>query len=102
MFVSLDTSRDGYLSWSEFEVMTQNERWRSWGSKLDIPMNDLVSLFELLAGSDGRVSAKEFFHGVERVKGTAKSVDMVWLLSEIGKLLESGNIATSTAAKANY
>jgi hypothetical protein len=88
MFEGLDTSRDGYLSWSEFEAITQNKLWRSWGDKLGLPMSDLVSLFELLAGNDGRVSAKEFFHGIQRLKGAAKSVDVVWLLSEVGKMIE--------------
>merc|ERR1712072_21698 len=91
MFEDLDTSRDGYLSWSEFEVMTKDQLWASWGRKLDLPMSDLVSLFDLLAGSDGRVSAKEFFHGIQRLKGPAKSVDVVWLLSEFGRLLEASS-----------
>merc|ERR1719387_2380677 len=93
MFQSLDTSRDGYLSWAEFEAIMESNLWRSWGTKLGLPLSELEELFELLSGNDGRVSAKEFFHGVQRLKGTAKSVDVVWLLSEIGKMLGSQRVA---------
>jgi hypothetical protein len=93
MFKGLDTSRDGYLSWAEFEAMTDSQLWRSWGANLGLPMSDLASLFELLAGNDGRVSANEFFHGVGRMGGAAKAVDMVWLLNEVGKLLEPNMVA---------
>jgi len=92
MFVGLDTSRDGYLSWSEFEKITEIHLWRSWADKLAIPMSDMQGLFELLAGKDGLVSAKEFFHGIQRLKGSAKSLDVVWLLSEVSKLLESNKM----------
>jgi hypothetical protein len=92
MFDGLDTNLDGYMTWSEFEVITQNQRWRSWADKLGIPMSDVEGLFEMLAGSDGRVSFKEFSYGIQRVKGPAKSVDMVWLLSQFGQMLESNRI----------
>ena len=88
MFDGLDTTRDGYLTWAEFQVIAQSQCWCAWADKLGIPMVDLVGLFELLAGSDGRVSAKEFFQGIQRVKGPAKSIDMVWLLSQVGQMLE--------------
>jgi hypothetical protein len=84
MFESLDDSHDGYLTWKEFEHITEDKLWRSWGAKLGIPMSDLTDLFNLLAGEDGRVSAKEFFNGIQRVKGPAKGLDMIWLLKELG------------------
>jgi len=88
MFNALDTSRDGYLSWTEFQVITTSPHWRAWGDRLGLPMSDLANLFELLAGDDDSVSASEFFQGVQRLRGGAKAIDMVWLLSEVGKMIE--------------
>jgi len=88
MFTGLDTSRDGYLTWSEFQAIATSPLWSAWGDKLGLPMSDLVNLFDLLAGKDGFVSCNEFFNGVQRLKGYAKSIDMVWLLSEVTKLVD--------------
>lgn len=89
MFAHLDTSHDGYLTWEEFEAIKDSPLWRAWGDKLGLPMGDLVNLFEMLARSDGKVSANEFFNGMQRMKGYAKAVDMVWLLNEVSKMMES-------------
>jgi hypothetical protein len=89
MFESLDTSRDGYLTWSEFSAIATSPTWRAWGTKLGMPMGDLGNLFEMLSCKDGFVSLHEFFNGIQRIKGPAKSLDMVWLLSEMNKLMKT-------------
>lgn len=80
MFLALDTSGDGLLSWDEFNEAISSPKMAFWMSQLELESSDLKSLFTLLDGGDGLISVNEFMEGATRLRGPAKSIDVAKLL----------------------
>ncbi|CAE7882461.1 unnamed protein product, partial [Symbiodinium sp. KB8] len=80
MFLALDTSGDGLLSWEEFNEAISSPKMAFWMSQLELESSDLKSLFTLLDGGDGLISVNEFMEGATRLRGPAKSIDVAKLL----------------------
>ena len=79
MFAEIDDSGDGVVNWEEFTALLQDHRVLTWLAALDLDVAHCEGLFELLDTGDGRISFHEFVQGVQRLKGPAKSVDLVSL-----------------------
>jgi len=87
VFACLDTSGDGLLSFNELLAIEQQPELKFWLNALDIDTSDLQGLFRLLdTDGDGEVTFDEFFQGAIRMKGTAKSVDMLTILRQLRKM----------------
>lgn len=80
VFNRLDTSGDGLVSWEEFEVLLKEEHMKLLMSTLEVDVRDLETLFKLLDDGDGQISTEEFIDGLQRMKGSAKALDLVTLL----------------------
>merc|ERR1712157_204256 len=52
----------------------------------DINPDDLQGLFDLLDTGNGSISTEEFVCGSQRLKGSAKNIDMAHLLVIVGKM----------------
>lgn len=80
-FKEADVSGDGYLSYDEFADVTRDPRVKSWLSAMDFDASNAKQVFELL-DEDGslRLSAVEVVTGVGRLKGGARSIDMISLM----------------------
>eukprot|EP00439_Symbiodinium_sp_Y106_P076495 s326_g15.t1 len=93
MFLALDTSGDGLLSWDEFNEAISSPKMAFWMSQLELESSDLKSLFTLLDGGDGLISVNEFMEGATRLRGPAKSIDVAKLLmlcTKTEKTLKAG------------
>lgn len=97
VFTELDASHDGYVSWEEFSSLVTDDLIKTWLNTLEIDTLDLAHLFQMLADEDNRFNVHEFVTCLSRVKGPAKSVDMLKVISTMGKVerkldmfLESG------------
>jgi len=98
-FNEADQSGDGWLTWDEFEAVVSQERVKTYLSALELDVNELEDLFTMLDDGDGRMSCDEFLGGVKRVKGQAKSIDVVRLLYDIQKMaVEVGTLKTEFSA----
>merc|ERR1719362_2721018 len=97
LFSALDNNADGMLSRTEFDIITQDAELKVWMSALDIEPEDMEGLFNLLDTGDGMVSLDEFLMGATRVRGSAKSIDMVHVLATVSKLERS--VSTMIDAK---
>jgi len=86
VFLELDVSRDGYVSWDEFTELMDDDLIKVWLTTLEIDTLDLNQLFQMLADNDARFNVHEFVDCLSRVRGPAKSVDMVRVITIIGKL----------------
>eukprot|EP00746_Dinoflagellata_sp_MGD_P130881 gnl/MRDRNA2_/MRDRNA2_64724_c0_seq1.p1 gnl/MRDRNA2_/MRDRNA2_64724_c0~~gnl/MRDRNA2_/MRDRNA2_64724_c0_seq1.p1 ORF type:complete len:398 (-),score=59.89 gnl/MRDRNA2_/MRDRNA2_64724_c0_seq1:8-1144(-) len=86
LFAEVDTSGDGQVSIREFEEIMQNPRMKTWLSVIGLEVNEVDGLFHLLDNGDGCITFEEFLGGVARVKGGARSVDVMTLLYENQKL----------------
>jgi len=76
-FLAADLSGDGFLSQEEFDYILENQKVKSWLSVMDLDIHETEEFFDLLAGDDGKVSSEEFVEGILRLKGQARSQDLV-------------------------
>jgi hypothetical protein len=81
VFHEIDESGDGLINWDEFNQILRDHRVLTWLAALDLDIEQCEGMFQLLDGGDGRISFQEFVSGVQRLKGAAKSVDLVMLMS---------------------
>eukprot|EP00928_Gymnodinium_smaydae_P062708 TRINITY_DN46507_c0_g1_i1.p1 TRINITY_DN46507_c0_g1~~TRINITY_DN46507_c0_g1_i1.p1 ORF type:complete len:583 (-),score=66.86 TRINITY_DN46507_c0_g1_i1:382-2130(-) len=83
-----DTSGDGYLDFNEFIEIMADPRVKSWLSAMQVDVRDPAALFNLLdnwdgySESDGRLSITELSDGVARLKGPARSMDLITMMHE--------------------
>jgi len=81
VFEELDINGDGSLSQDEFSVVFSDPLIKTWLATLDVEVHQLEGMFRLLDDGDGRIAIEEFMQGVSRMKGAAKSIDLVTLLT---------------------
>merc|ERR1719329_309691 len=77
LFEATDTSGDGLLSIDEFREILYNPWVKTWLSAMEISTDDVDVLFDLVAEDDGRIDPAELVHGVSKLKGTARSMDLL-------------------------
>lgn len=87
IFDDLDDSGDGLINWEEFNEICSDPQVKNLMSMLELEVTEIAGLFNLLDDGDGRISAEEFLAGVTRLKGGAKSIDVMTLLTENQKLV---------------
>lgn len=55
---------------------------RTWLAAQELPVHDPHVLFNLLDDGDAELTAEELVKGVERLKGTAKGIDLASFIAE--------------------
>jgi Ca2+-binding EF-hand superfamily protein len=80
IFKALDTSGDGTLDYEKFQAIIDNNRVRIWMQILDLEVHDCHALFRLLNDGSDRVTYEEFIQGVLRLKGQARSLDIIEIM----------------------
>jgi len=80
VFSQLDTSGNGFFTWEEFQHAMANKRVKALISALEVEVREALALFKLLDHGDGQVSWDDFVYGMQRLRGTAQSVDVMTLL----------------------
>lgn len=99
LFCSIDGSGDGAISLDEFTKLVQSPKLKFWMSQLELEYHDLLSLFEFLDNGDGQITLKEFIEGAQRLRGSAKALDIWRMETKIEVLFEevlqmmAGNIS---------
>merc|ERR1719498_2110429 len=77
VFTEIDESKDGHVNFEEFNAILHDHRVITWLAALDLDIEQCEGMFYLLDNGDGKISFQEFVQGVHRLKGPAKSVDLV-------------------------
>merc|ERR1719215_1101365 len=89
-FAEADDSGDGLLSLEEFQNICKDPRVKSWLAAMDLDASNAESVFELIEGlagdGDNRLSAEELVHGVARIKGAARSIDLLTMQRKLDML----------------
>mmetsp|Transcript_86130 Transcript_86130/g.186150 ORF Transcript_86130/g.186150 Transcript_86130/m.186150 type:complete len:152 (-) Transcript_86130:7-462(-) len=75
-----DTSGDGFVSWEEFQDLMSHPKAMMYMSTIELDIHEAESLFHLLDDGDGKISFEEFMHGIVRLKGQARSLDVITIL----------------------
>lgn len=79
IFLEIDDSGNGLVTWNEFEHLITDDLLRAWLATLDVDTHDLGLLFHLLDKGSDVINVHEFIYGMSRVKGPAKSIDLLQL-----------------------
>jgi len=87
-FVAADSSGDGCLTWGEFEDALQSEHVEAYLANLELDVTQSRRLFEMLDDGDQKVSAEEFVRGALRLRGTARSQDVVEVICDCKKVMK--------------
>jgi len=82
LFKHADNDGNGSLDREEFEKVMDDPVVRKWLSSMGLDVNDVDTLFETLDGGDGKVTAEELVVGAGRLKGTARSIDLLTFITE--------------------
>merc|ERR1712137_47894 len=82
-----DTSQDGRLSRSEFKTMFRNQDIRAWFQAQGIDTDDADLIFNLLEDSGNSLSEEEWIAGISRLKGTARSVDVLTCMHMLSQVI---------------
>jgi len=89
LFTKLDTDADGGITASEFEVALQDPSLISVFDALEISVEDAWNLFRTLdSDGDSHVGPQEFIDGCLRLKGPARSIDVVCIKRDLNILLQ--------------
>jgi len=77
LFMDLDQDQSGSLTRDEFEQATKHPMIRRKFMMLDFGADDLDELWNILDDGDGNLSVDEFSIGLRKMKGEAKSKDIL-------------------------
>jgi len=88
-FKEADKSSDGLVDRDEFEQMLQKPNVRLWLRSMGLVVNEYVALFNLIDSGSGSISFQEFMDGVQRLKGNARSIDMLGISLEMGRVRQT-------------
>lgn len=86
-FDAADASGDGMLSLTEFEAVVSDERILSYLSSLEIDGKEARHLFSMLDDGDHVISVDEFVTGAVRLKGHARSQDVIAIMHDCTKMM---------------
>merc|ERR1712232_1242176 len=85
LFESMDLNHDNALSIREMRSAFNNDKFRCYMDLLDLKISDVEPLFQILDKRDqmdGMVTLDEFCEGMNRIKGAARSYDVMRILHE--------------------
>jgi len=83
LFEHADSSGDQFLDLQEFEAVLQDPGVRKWLSAMEMDINDVPALFRLIdQNGDRKISIEELVQGGARLKGSARSIDLITLIAE--------------------
>ncbi|CAK0802712.1 unnamed protein product [Prorocentrum cordatum] len=89
LFQAGDADGDGCLCREEFLELTQNAEVKIWLLSMGLDAADGDALFDLIdANGDGRLSVCELVEGVSKLKGGARSLDLLSCLRRQDKLYQ--------------
>jgi len=86
LFQHVNSDADDGLSWPQFEAVLRDDWVNMWLSAMDIDVSNVERLWSLLDDGDGCLTADELVDGVTKLKGSAKSVDMLAHIREMDVL----------------
>jgi hypothetical protein len=87
LFQATDHDGDGVVDHGEFHAVMRDPDIKMWMSSLDLPVGDPDALFELLdADETGELTPEEMVRGVLRLRGAAKSVDLIAFKKQLDRL----------------
>jgi voltage-gated sodium channel len=89
LFKAADESGDGELDQDEFHKILEDREIVTWLASMELPVRDAASLFDLLdSGGSGILTAETMTKGALKLRGAAKSVDLLSMKKTLDKMHE--------------
>merc|ERR1719282_849813 len=82
LFQHADQDQNGGLDRDEFKLLFEDPAIRTWLSAMELDVRDADKLFTLIDDGDEALTAEELVKGVGRLKGPAKSIDVITMIYE--------------------
>merc|ERR1719491_885555 len=83
LFEAADADGNGEVDIEEFRRILDNEDVATWLGAMNLAVTDPDQVFSLIDFDDGgTLDAEEMVHGMSRLKGAAKSYDLIVLAKE--------------------
>jgi len=92
-----DMGGDGKVGWFEFKNIMEEPRVKTWLSAMELDVRDIRAFFDMLDDGDHEIDLNELIDGVSRLKGNARSLDMVTLLYDTRRIITSMQSSTKVA-----
>jgi len=84
LFHGLDSSGDGHVNLEEFCELANYPTVKAWLASMEIRTDDLDTMYHLMdSDGSGGITFEEMLHGMETLKGHARSVDLFRLVHEL-------------------
>merc|ERR1712060_956989 len=83
-----DETGDGMIDIDEFERVMSFASMKNYLSILELDVDETRNMFNLLDDGDGQISFEEFVKGVMRLKGGARSQDVIAVMHGNQKILD--------------
>lgn len=88
-FNQSDVSGDGMINFEEFVNVVSQQEAQLWLSAMELDEKDHRLLFSLLDNGDGQIELDELVKGVGRLKGAAKSIDVIRIMRELESMQQT-------------
>lgn len=92
-FEAADSGGEGSLTMHEFREVLSDPRVKTWLSAMELDVADTDTVFKLLDSPDEgnselptEITCEELVHGVAKLKGPARSLDMAVLMREVAEM----------------
>jgi len=87
IFNRADTDHGGFMDQNEFDVLLQDPHLKTFLSVMELEVTDVKGLFDLLdSRGEGCIYQSDFINGIMRMRGAAKSTDIMTILYENKKI----------------
>merc|ERR1712137_1439787 len=80
LFSQANMSCEGGIQRSEFQDLLQDDTVRVWLAAQDVEVGDGTLLFDLMDDGDKKLTVEELVKGVARLRGPARSLDLIGLM----------------------
>merc|ERR1712032_1266599 len=88
VFFYADKSHDGKLSFQELSEILALPKVHAYFKVLEMDVHEIVTLFNLLDDGDGYINHDEFMDGIVRLKGQARTMDVVVIRQDCRALMK--------------
>jgi hypothetical protein len=97
LFDAADEDKDGTLNLEEFQAILSSEELQMWMAAMEIDATDVPALFKLIAShdDDADISSDDLVTGISRLKGAARSLDVLTILQQLKELKETLTLLTN-------
>jgi len=96
LFDEADVSSDGMVDREELRELLDHPRVNLWLKELGVDIADAEVLFALLHDGAGQITKEEFVSGITKLRGEARSSDLLPVVANVQRILGHVKVLRST------